>query len=395
MEMRYLYGDSVPFPLKYDFLHLLDAFVTASTRALKLDAEARALSIESRESAAARIKGVEQLETFHQAVMRTLQETAGRMTQPHTLQYARAVAEHAAQIVDEHKRTALMTNERESSAAQHEAERRREEARAAVEGFLRMARFFALSKVSMRLDDAGKHGFTATFTTREGVTAAFALQPTDDWLAPRRVGDFAKNLDMMVGIKKSWFKGTVTPDMVHIDDHIISRFDVSEDMCEVRLRKKVDQKDNLVFRVRRLEGETVAEVGHPGDPNAGSLPPTMEAGDQAHVERLWQALWDAMPPLADRRGHLISLGMEGEDVFVNDKVVDFIRRLVTMFAPIVGEIATHSPNKSELSLKRETDDGRREEIYLRKEDLIAHIEELGEPEREIFAPFGFGNVITL
>jgi hypothetical protein len=57
-----------------------------------------------------------------------------------------------------------------------------------------------------------------------------------------------------------------------------------------------------------------------------------------------------------------------------------------MFAPIVAEIARRSPNALELSLKCETDGGRREELYLRKKDLVAKLEPLTPPARALFAP---------
>jgi hypothetical protein len=384
--MRYLYGDSAPFPLQYNFLATLDAFTSAAARSVKLDSEARALAHEAMEAAAARLKGVEALDTFHQAVMRTIQETASRMTQPQTLEYARQLADLASRIVDEHRRNAVAQNDRETQQVRTETERRRTEVRAALEGFLRVARFPVLaSRVSLRWHEG--HGeMNAMYTHPDGIVTAFSLAPTKEWQVPRRVGDLAKGLDLLVGVKKSWFKGTVSPEMVHIDEYLVSWFDVSEDHCEVRLRKKIAEKDALVFKVRRFENDTVAEVGHPGDPNAGSIPPTVEAGDKAHLERLWNALKQAVVEVQGHRERLLKVQLDGDDVFEADKVLAFVQRLVGMFAPTVVEISKRSPNKMELSLKLEADGGRREEIYLRKEELLAKLEPLSDAEQRVFAP---------
>jgi hypothetical protein len=59
-----------------------------------------------------------------------------------------------------------------------------------------------------------------------------------------------------------------------------------------------------------------------------------------------------------------------------------------MFAPTVREIAKRSPNEFELSLKQENDSGRREEIYLRKEQLVSNLQPLSSVGREVFAPLG-------
>lgn len=385
--MRFLYGDSVPFPLQYNFLATLEAFMGAAARAVKLEGEARAMQQESVQAASTRIKNVEALETFHQAVMRTLQETASRMTHQQTLEYARQVAELAARIVEDHKRGAQAENDREAMNIRGEVERRRGEIRGALEGFLKVARFPVLaSKVSLRWDGT-KNDMSAMYTHPDGLLTSFSLAPTKDWQVPRKVGEFVKGLDMMVGVKKSFFKGTVSPEMVHIDDQIVSYFDVSEDYCEVRLRKKVAEKDSLVFKVRRFENENVAEVGHPGDPNAGSLPPTMEASDKQRVEQLWGAIHQSVVEVQNHRDRLLRVTLDGEDIFEGDRVMAFVQRIVGMFAPTVAEIAKRSPNKQELSLKLEGDGGRREELYVRKEELLAKVEPLAEAERRVFAPF--------
>ena len=43
--MRYLYGDSVPFPPQYDFLAALEVFCAQAARVVRLDAESRALRV--------------------------------------------------------------------------------------------------------------------------------------------------------------------------------------------------------------------------------------------------------------------------------------------------------------------------------------------------------------
>jgi hypothetical protein len=54
----------------------------------------------------------------------------------------------------------------------------------------------------------------------------------------------------------------------------------------------------------------------------------------------------------------------------------------------VNEIARRSPNASELSLKLENDGGKREEIYVKKEDLAAQLDALGPQEKALFSPLG-------
>ena len=53
--MRYLYGDSAPFPHSYNFLSTLESFIGAAARIVKLDSESRSLEITTAQQAAARV----------------------------------------------------------------------------------------------------------------------------------------------------------------------------------------------------------------------------------------------------------------------------------------------------------------------------------------------------
>src|SRR3954464_14662734 len=112
--MRYLYGDSTPFPLGYNFLTTLEAFMTASTRIVQLDVEGQLIAKQRDDLAQNRVKGLEALEQFHNVVMRAVQDTAQKVQHQHALEYARNVAESATQYIEEHRRTTLGSNERES-----------------------------------------------------------------------------------------------------------------------------------------------------------------------------------------------------------------------------------------------------------------------------------------
>ena len=62
--------------------------------------------------------------------------------------------------------------------------------------------------------------------------------------------------------------------------------------------------------------------------------------------------------------------------------------VVATIASTVGEVARRSPNEHELSLKVENDSGRREEIYLRKAQLVSSLSSVPPKERGVFAPLG-------
>lgn len=389
--MRYLYGDSAPFPHSFNFLSTLEAFMAAAARIVQLESESRQSQVQAAAGAAARVKSLEELETFHEAVMRAIQDSAARSTQPQTAEYARQVVEYAAHLVDDAKRSVQTTNEREHAGILGEVDRRRTEIRAALQTFMIRGPLPVLdAAVSMRFDGVAHNTLSATITNPEGIVCSFTLatHAVPAWSLPRKVSDFADGVNLMVGIKRGLFRRGGQPELVHVDEYIVSAFDLTESTAEIHLRRRPNERDALVFTMRRDDGGLQAEVALPSEEGPEALPHPVDPGDKVHLSRLWQNLRSAVEDVLDRRERLLSLRLEGEDVFEHDLSIMLVDRLVRFLAPMVGEIARRSPNPKELSLKVENDQGRREEIYVKKDDLVATLAGLGERERSVFAPLG-------
>lgn len=393
--MRYLYGDSAPFPHSYNFLSTLESFVGAAARIVKLDAESRTLEITTAQAAAARVLGLDELEAFHGTTMRVIADSAGRTAQPGTVEYARQVMEYAAGIVEGAKRNVQTTNDRDQATVRAEVERRRLEIRAALEGFLTQGHLPALSvKVNAQLVDT-QYSMNAIFTNPDGVVSSFRLGSArvPQWSQPRKVSDFSDGMNLMVGLKKGFFSKAVQPEAMQLDDYIVSGFDLSESSAQFTLRRKLQDRDSLVFDIKKAE-EVTAEVTHPLEEGEGQLPADVDAGDRLHLTRLWQAVGGSLEGVLLQKDRLTKLTLNGEDVFENDLPIQFVAQLVAYLAPSVLEIARRSPNASELSLKKEDDQGRREEIYVKRDDLTKILAPLGEKERAIFSPFGLGPALS-
>jgi hypothetical protein len=393
--VRFLYGDSTPFPLAYNFLQTLEAFMASATRIVFLDVEAGSLAKQRDDIAANRVKGLEALEQFHNVVMRAVQDTAQKVQHQHALDYARTVAEYATHYIDEHRRNTLAANEREMVQLRGEGERRAAEMRGYLEAFLKVARFPVLkTKLSLRLNLDGKdarHSGSAAFEHPDGISTAFTIAPhrTAAWAAPRKISDFVQGIDLRVGVEKSWLRGTVTAKQLNVDDWTIMQVDLSEEAFDLAIRRKLTEKELLVFHIRRNEaGGVMGTVEHPGAAGAEGLPGNLAGEDVAMLERVWLAMRTAIREVIDQKEQLISVALDGQPVFESGLAVPFVVRLVTMFAPTVREITKRSPNEFELTLKTETEGGRREELYLRKEALLSTLAPLPAKGREVFAPLG-------
>jgi hypothetical protein len=283
----------------------------------------------------------------------------------------------------------VATAEREHANAGVEVGRRRSEIRDAVQGFLLVGRLSILeSRVSMNLVDS-KNEVSAVFTHPDGIVTAFALSAAASpaWQVPRKVSDFATEVDLMIGVRKSLFKRTVATEAVRLDEYVLSGFDLSDDAAEIRLRRKVaDPRDTFVFKLKRVDTEILAEVQRPTEIEAESGPPAIDSGDRLQLERIWQLIRAGVADVLAHKERLISVTLDGQDLFEHSLAIPFIERMLRLLAPTVNEIARRSPNAGELSLKTEDDTGRREEIYVKKDELAAHIEPLGEREKALFLP---------
>ncbi len=388
--MRYLYGDSAPFPHAFNFLATLERFMAAATKVVKLESEARSLESMAATSAASRIKSLDELEAFHEQVIAGIQERARRVAQRQTAEYAVQVVEHAGRLVDDARRNTLGTNDREQAQVRGEVDRRRLEIRQLIENFMVTAPLPILdATIKARWD--GHYTMSCVLTNPDGIVSTYELPAgrIDKWQQPRRVGDFAQSVNLMVGVRKSLFRRTSQPELVQVDEHLVSGFDLTDSTAEIRLRRKIHERDVLVFTMRREGSELSAEVSHPSEEGPEALPAPVDAGDKMHLSRLWQNMRAAVDPLLEKPERLLALRLEGEDVFEGDLSIMLIERVVRFLGPMVAEIARRSPNPRELSLKVENDADRREEIDGKKEDLVAHLAGLGERELALFAPLGF------
>jgi hypothetical protein len=389
--MRYLYGDSAPFPLQYNFLQTLESFVAAAARAARLDGEARAMQDQAAEAAVTRARSVVAVEGFHQQLVRHIQDSVGQATDPQVIEYARQAIDHGTRFVDEAKRACVAAAEREQAAARMEVDRRRIEIREAVEGFLLVGRLAILeSRVTMSLVE-GKNEISTVFTHPDGIVTAFTLNVASSpaWQVPRKVSDFATGVELMIGVRKSLFKRTVAAESVHLDEYLLSGFDLSDDAAEIRLRRKLaDPRDSFLFKLRRADTEILAEVQRLGEAENESGPPAVDAGDRQQLERLWQLIRAGVADVLPHKSRLVSVTLDGQDLFEHGLAIPLIERLLRLLVPTVNEIARRSPNASELSLKLENDGGKREEIYVKKEDLAAQLDALGPQEKALFSPLG-------
>jgi hypothetical protein len=386
--MRYLFGDSTPFPFPFDFLKTLEIFMKIGTRVVLLEHGMRKTAEETFAAQGERATGLEALERFHHQVMRAVNQPGP--DHAYATEYAQRLLEHATALVEEQRRAAQQAHERDAARTASERARVNEEVAVELHTFFREARLPALETRLLAALVDGRPEAAARLVHPGAIGVSFALNTAKatSWQAPRKLGDLAGHLELTVGIKKSWIGSKVTREPVRLDDWVVGSAELRESSATIAVRKKPDHSDTLVFELRRDLGAVAADVSHPGDPNATLVPAAAEPTDLPHLDRLWTALRAMFDEIFEERGAISAITLDGEDPLPRGLGQDLIERIITVLAPTALQIARRSPNARELSLKREGSDGRREEFYLTRSNLLAQLQPLPREGRDVFAPLG-------
>jgi hypothetical protein len=386
--MRYLFGDSTPFPLPFDFLRTLEVFMIEGTKVVLLEHRVEALAEDSRTAQNERARGFEPLAELHQKVQRALSGVTAE--HPYAIEYKKRMTDYASSLMQEKRREVKDASDAEEAQLRSERERTNEEIGAHLRELFRASRLPTLgTRLSTALVD-GRPDARAVLVHPAGVGVSFTLNTSKapSWNAPRKLSDLGLRGELNVAVKKSFFGGKVTREGLRIDDWLIGFAELDETSATIAVRKKLDQKDTIVFKLRREGSVFSADIDHPGDLNAAHVPSMADPADLPHLDRMWIALAAAFDEIIEERAAITSISLDGEDVIERGTGKKLIERLISILAPTTLEIARRSPNSTELSLKREGDGGRREEVYLKRSDLLGMLEPLPRRGRSVFAPLG-------
>jgi hypothetical protein len=322
--------------------------------------------------------------------MTALEERLPKDARAAAVEYARKLSDLAIQVVADTKKTIGAAEEHEVEVEKREVGRRRAEIQGELQAFLTVLRLPVLdARVSHQLAD-NRNDLLAVFAHPDDIVATFTLDAMKvaEWRQPRRVGEFATNVELPVGVKRGWFSKSVQQESAVIDDSFIGSFTHEAQRLELRLRRKVTDRDTLEIVLERDGDQVTATVQHLDAPEAEGQQTPLDAAAIENLQRLWDGLTQSLGAALMERKSLQSVEFRGADVVALDHGRDFIRQVVAQMAPVVMEIARRTPNSGELTLKLEKEGGRREEIYVRKIDLASKLDALPPELREVFSPLG-------
>lgn len=389
--MRFLFGDSVPFEGGYDVLEALRLWVDASADLLQTIAMIEGHERGVGKRAQEQLHAISAVDGFFDTVVQRIVEEAARAGEPDLM------APHARELTEQVK--AMAAHVREQSAAHLDGDQRA--VAAEVEGLvdqltLRLCEYLLTGPLPIQgweltLSYDGPARGRVSLHYPEAIDGRFVLDLARDpsWSQPKRVADVCADVVLEVGVKKAFLRSTLNPEVAPLDELYLTYLELGEGSMSLRLSRRPEQGETFLIIDAELSPDTVVgKIRRPGDGSETPHPSPHE--DHATLRRLHAALRDHARPLTHHEGVLESVRLDGEARPVRgDLTRDLLARIGGRLAPIVLQVHAHSPNPIELSLKREHDDGRREELYLNNDELRQRLAVVPDEDLTLFAGIPF------
>lgn len=390
--MRYLYADSEPFPLDYDLLATLRAFMHASTQIYGHLARIEELEVEiagRNQATQAALGSIAEFTGAMEAARAAASEHYGAVAE--VLELSVELEAHLQGVDAGARSKCARLNEDKSQASLAEIGEHRKSMRAVLEEFLLHSQLGMVpSYAHFALHDE-RYLLRVGGWTEGPIEVDYGVS-TDrmpEWKEARRLSSLVGDLVLQVGMKKKFLSKSMTPELVDVSDYALGDVRTSAHGIEAQLRRKAaSTKESVNVALLRTDAGLTGTVTRPDHEDGAPFPLVSE--DVPKIERLLQKVQEEARVALPKRNSVHGVRLDSQDVFAHGLSARLCDRLIERFAPYVLEIAERSPSAYELSLKLEHDDGRREELYLRKSDLAQEIGSLPPRMRERFSPLGFG-----
>jgi len=399
--MSRVYGDSTPFPHDLDYIHMLRDGIDCTVRLLSAQHSIHAAlerargSERSRETELLELNGL--FEGVQAAVSQAISDGMDR-----TVRTAAQIVAGARSMIDSASADLDAQVVAETAQARHIVEKARETVLHAVEHFLERhappRSRFALQVLASAEANAGQ----VTVTTPYDLSACFgvALPNTHAWSRPRRVSDFAQQLEIRLPKESGWLSKRVEMTPVRIERMFVSELVQGDNFGILSLRRGAASGGG--YRLRVGLGDSISASISPlkedGSPDQGQ-PLVLEGKDLTAMVALWRAAAESIRDFPGLRRRLVSATFVDRPLLELDSPRQLAEAMLADIAPLVVEISRRSGAPGELVLRRNLGEGRREETYCTHAELVDKIRVLPPDLRAVFAPLrlsdshGMGNAM--
>lgn len=365
--VKVLFGDSTPSELEPDVLDLVSEVVSCASEVGRAYAEID--DLRRRQAEALRVTAAirEELERFAKQTEVGLRATASAFARPEVRDHGEEVIDTIGRLVDGWRRH----YEQKLETTKHQINVRgvqlKQEIFEALQRFLLPRRTRSTIQWSHRFFDGSHYQDTVVVEPLPGIRTKLVLADPEPEI-PRRLRSLVgKGARVQVGTRRSRLRRVEEPVYVSLDDMLLLDVETSPGRLRILMAKKAGTADAL-----RLE-LVLGDDGPRGTATrAEGSSFTLPASDAAVLQALIDALQGEWRRIVAGSAVLTELALDGREVEDSSSMIDVAERLVEIHRGVVAQLARHSPNPEELTIKVERD-GKREETWIRRDELAQHL----------------------
>ena len=390
--MTYLFGDSSPSNLEIDYIEFLREALDFSVAVLgaherMVQGAARAVEVKHEGDAE-----VQRLESLGAVVARAVEAVDIGPETSVTAGCAQSLLRGAAETVRSSIDRVRAGGASDTGRIEEEARRDRERCVEALGAFLKSHDLPKMSS-ELRLQQEGGTGYAARLYARalEGVQAVIDLEipASHPFAAVVRVDKLAERLEVHAPETGGWLRKEVKLRPQRLDKEFITAVVTNAKETMIQLRTAPDGT-GVGFDLTVPEGGVRVSLHRVGESNGETPPFDLDETDSSKIRELKDKIVAATSELRRARRGLVEAALGDKPLAEARDPKVIVERLVAEMAPVVREIAKRSLAPTELVLKRQTGDGRREEIFVSRRDLQMKLRGLGPATRAVFAPLELG-----
>jgi hypothetical protein len=379
-----LLGDSTPSELPANILGILTEVVLCARDVATAFAEIEQLERRRAESTRVTEAIVKELGGFARQTEVGVRATAGTSVRPELRVHGEEVVAAVTRMIQGWQQQYERTREATHAQVGARITALRRAMHEALERFLVPRRVDAPLQRFHRFHDGQRYLDTATVEPLSGVRVTLSLAD-GELEVPRRIRSLlGKGHKIQVGTRITRLRRAEEPVFLGLDDQLLIDAERGPGRLRLLLAKKPGTSELLRVEIKRGDAGLGGEVAR-ADGETFVSP----IDDRPVLEALWKALDGERDRILACPAQLVEISLDGRRVEDAAAVLTVAERLVDCHRATVGVLARHSPNSAELSIKIVTGDGKREEAWVRRDELAQHL--LGLPG-ELRSRFGIAEL---
>jgi hypothetical protein len=363
-----LLGDSTPSELPSNILDVLTEVVLCARDVATAFDEIAQLERKRAESTRVTEAIVKELGGFAKQTEVGMRATASTSTRPELRAHAEEVIAAVGRMVQGWQQQYERTRDATHAQIVGRTNALRRSMHDAIERFLVPRRGDSPLQRFHRFFDGQRYVDTATVEPLPGVRMTLSLADTEPEVPRKLRSLLGKGQRIQVGTRRSRLRRSEEPMHLSLDDQLLLDAERGPGRMRVLLAKKPGTTEVVRVEIRRGDAGLAGTVVR-GEGEAFASP----IDDRPVLEALWRALDEERGRVIGCPATLVEVTLDGRRVEDASAMLSVVERLVDCHRPTVTVLARHSPNPAELTIKVVKPDGKREEAWVRREDLAQHL----------------------